>query len=81
MADDENVTDLPVTNQQQGGKKKKTPQDILNEIENQFLNKAQSEFKTKATSALEEVKKCEKNLALAKANLAKMIEEYQAENS
>jgi uncharacterized FlaG/YvyC family protein len=78
MADDENVTELP-TNNNQGGKKKKTPQDILTEIENQFMSKAQGEFKNKATAALEEVKKCEKNLALAKANLNKLVEEYQAE--
>lgn len=77
MADDENtnVTDLG----NKGGQKKKTAADLLNEIKNQMLGKKTGEFKTKATVALENIDKLEKSLALARAELQKLVDEYTAE--
>jgi hypothetical protein len=79
MADDENVTELPQQQNQQKGKK--TPQSILAEIKNQFMSKKATEFKNKATAAMEEVDKLEKALALKRAELDKLVKEYEAEIS
>jgi len=76
MADDEKVTDLNQNQQQKG---KKTPESILAEIKNQFNSKKATDFKNKATAAMEEIDKLEKSLALKKAELDKLVQEYQAE--
>lgn len=76
MADD-NVTDLGNSGGGQGGGVKPASA-IMKEIQNNF-NKAKADaFKAKAAEKMKEIEKIEASLALAKLELQRMVEEYQA---
>lgn len=80
MADDNNVTDLP-EQQQKGSPRPKSPEAIMNEIKASFLKQKAEALKQKMQAKMAELDKLKSSTAICEAELAKMIEEYQAETS
>lgn len=77
---DDNVTELPNANNG-GGKKPKTPKEILGEIKGEWRQNRAKEFKAKAAEVMKEIELHKKNLKLAEAKLTKITDEFVAENA
>jgi hypothetical protein len=79
---DDNVVPGPGNGKpQQQQQKAQTPESILASITGEFKQQKAKEFKVNATGVLKEVEEAKKALKLAEAKLAKLIEEFRAENA
>ncbi len=67
--------------QQQGPKPAQKPEDIIASIAGEFKQQKAKEFKSAATGVLKEIDEAKKVLKLAEAKLAKLVEEFRAENA
>jgi phage-related minor tail protein len=80
--DENNVVPGPGNGKpQQQPQKAQTPESILASITGEFKQQKAKEFKSAATGVLKEVEEAKKALKLAEAKLAKLIEEFRAENA
>lgn len=78
---DDNVVVGPGGNKQQQGPKVQKAEDVLASIKGEFKAQKTKEFKTAATVILKEIDEANKVLKLAEAKLAKLVAEFQAENT